>query len=391
MNTNNSLRSMLPTSFGSKKASTNSKASPSWAMDEDDDDSKPRLTRPPGMLLAPAASTKPTISPQTQPRPPAPPAAVDSGFSAFKVASKPVTKPLHEPPSIEKHVDLKPKPKAGLDMPIHPMLLQKAPTLSSATAGSLKASEREEEEEEDDIPGPMPSVSKPGLNTDKDEDDENEDSDDDMVGPMPAPTNADTDEDEEEEEEEDDGEEEIEFPVAQHISLVDHRRTISALALDPAGSRLITGGRDCAVKMWDFHGMSAPFRPFLGMDEPCGGNPIRDLQYSISGDQFLIASGSAQAKLYDRTGNEILWNPENKYKSTHVIPVKSKDRGGRTAITAASYSLDGKLIAAAGQDGELRVWASNGPFIMPSKSIEKAHIPGNVISSINFSLDNTTL
>ena len=101
------------------------------------------------------------------------------------------------------------------------------------------------------------------------------------------------------------------------------QKTISAITIDPAGSRLITGGRDCTVKLWDFNGMLPPFKPFRTLDEPCGGNPvkiilnimtyhiltvsiylkIRDLQYSITGDQFLIASGSAQAKLYDREGS----------------------------------------------------------------------------------------
>jgi WD40 repeat protein len=62
-----------------------------------------------------------------------------------------------------------------------------------------------------------------------------------------------------------------------------------------------------------------------------------------------------------------IWDAEHKWKSTQVIQVKSKERGGRTAITAAAYSLDGRMIAGAGQDGEIRIWASNGSFIMPSK------------------------
>ncbi|KAJ3311891.1 hypothetical protein HDU76_003014, partial [Blyttiomyces sp. JEL0837] len=114
--------------------------------------------------------------------------------------------------------------------------------------------------------------------------------------------------DEEEQEEEEDDEDDIDsniIPVTKEIKLADHRRTISAVTLDPAGARLVTGGRDCMVKLWDFHGMTSTPRPFRSLDEPCGGNPIRDLRYSISGDQFLIASGSSQAKLYDREGSSI--------------------------------------------------------------------------------------
>lgn len=60
------------------------------------------------------------------------------------------------------------------------------------------------------------------------------------------------------------------------------------------------------MKLWDFAGMDgASCKPFKSLVEPCGGNPIRDVQFSCSGDQFLIATGSAQAKLFDRDGNEM--------------------------------------------------------------------------------------
>lgn len=43
---------------------------------------------------------------------------------------------------------------------------------------------------------------------------------------------------------------------------------VSALALDPSGARLITGGYDYDVKFWDFAGMDAALNAFRSL-QPC--------------------------------------------------------------------------------------------------------------------------
>ncbi|KAI9340056.1 transcription factor [Zopfochytrium polystomum] len=220
-------------------------------------------------------------------------------------------------------------------------------------------------------------------------------------------------------------------PVSKQIRLADHRGTVSALSIDPAGSRIVTGGRDYSIRLWDFHGMDTNFRPFRTLSEPCGGYPIRDAKFSITGDRFLVAPGSEQIKLFDREGGKVaeyakgdpylrdqsktkghvaaltsgrwhpndkntfltasldstirIWDVEKFRENAKVITVKSKDRGGKTPVTSATYSLDGRVIACAGLDGCLRLWNANGPFISPTQVLEKAHIPQSTTSSIVFS------
>lgn len=61
-----------------------------------------------------------------------------------------------------------------------------------------------------------------------------------------------------------------------------------------------------------------------------------------------------------------IWDTSDRFKSKTTIVVKSKERGNRTKITNATYSIDGKQIAAAGTDGTINVWATNSNFARPN-------------------------
>ena len=65
------------------------------------------------------------------------------------------------------------------------------------------------------------------------------------------------DEDEEEEEEEEGEREETpvdRIPHSHEVSLAHGDKAITSLALDPSGSRVISGGADYELKFWDFAG-----------------------------------------------------------------------------------------------------------------------------------------
>ena len=97
---------------------------------------------------------------------------------------------------------------------------------------------------------------------------------------------------------------------------------MTALAVDPPGARVITGGYDYDVKLWDFGGMQADFRPFRSF-EPYENYhvsfpkatyehlvlilavQIHDVAWDSTGSNFVVIPGTLTPKLYDRDGNEL--------------------------------------------------------------------------------------
>ncbi|KAG6832215.1 hypothetical protein H0H92_004180 [Tricholoma furcatifolium] len=189
---------------------------------------------------------------------------------------------------------------------------------------------------------------------------------------------------------EDIGDDESQFPITHEILLKDHTKVVSALALDPSGARIVSGSHDYDCKLWDFGGMDMRCKPFKSW-EPAGTYYVHDLKYSNDGQKFLVVSGTTQIKLFDRDGEEQIWDVEHKRKQKTVISVKSKDRGARTKITTCGYSTDGKLIGGVCLDGAFHMWQTSSNFVRPNMSIEGAHNKGTETGSMTFSVDGRTV
>ena len=67
------------------------------------------------------------------------------------------------------------------------------------------------------------------------------------------------------------------LPISSEITLNHGTKPIPAMALDPSGARLLTGGNDYMMKFWDFPGMTQTLEPFRYL-EPQEGHQIRDLR-----------------------------------------------------------------------------------------------------------------
>ncbi len=206
--------------------------------------------------------------------------------------------------------------------------------------------------------------------------------------------------------------------------------------IDQSGARIATGSYDYDVKLWDFGGMSSSFRPFKSF-EPSGSYFVHDVRWAPAGDALLVVSGTAQAKVYTRDGEEPvvykkgdvyirdmkqtaghvseltsghwhphtrnlfltsstdssirLWDVEDRSRQKTVIVVKSKERGTRTRVLKAKFSPDGRHIGAVCHDGALHFWATGTNYTRPNFSIEGAHVRSTETSGLAWSRDNHTV
>lgn len=226
------------------------------------------------------------------------------------------------------------------------------------------------------------------------------------------------------------------LPLDQRVELKDHTKTISALAVDPSGTRVATGSHDYEVKLWDFGGMTQTFRPFKTF-EPAENYPVVQLAFSPVSRNLLCINATTEPRVYDFHGEELatykkgnvymrdmkhtnghvsemtcggwhptdtntfltggsdstirIWDIDFLSSQKIVIVVRSKQRGTKTRVTAATYTPDGGAIVAGCQDGALHVWSTSGSYSRPSASVERAHTVGAGASSIAVANDNVTL
>lgn len=134
-----------------------------------------------------------------------------------------------------------------------------------------------------------------------------------------------------------------------------HRRLVTCLAIDPAGSRCATGGH--YLKQYDFAGMdqlrTGPFQT-LQVQE---GHVIQDVCYSNTGDRLLVATGSAQPKVVSRDGEEVI----QFVRGDMYVNDPARTSGHTAPVTGVSWHpLERDVVLTSSLDGSARIWNLNG-------------------------------
>jgi hypothetical protein len=104
-------------------------------------------------------------------------------------------------------------------------------------------------------------------------------------------------------------------------------QVVSALAVDPSGARVVTGSHDYDVKLWDFGGMDARFKPFKSW-EPAESYHVGASWPSTT---FIDIGVGTRSQVHER-GRQVFgyfW-----YKSSQVV------RTGRGRSVCAPLALD---------------------------------------------------
>jgi len=239
-----------------------------------------------------------------------------------------------------------------------------------------------------------------------------------------------------------------EFPVSHEMVLKTHARAVTTIALDPSGSRLVTGSADCTLKLHDFASMTpTTLRAFKSVDpsaekgsDKTETHPINHVEFNPnSAGKFLCISATSQGKVLNRDGDVLVefkkgdmylrdmnmtkghiseittgtWNPVDKNicvtagtdstlriwdvnfkrEQKHIMVHKSKSAGsaGRTRLTAVAWAnqvqSDKNMLVAAALDGSLVMWSGDGPYSRPAAEIRDAHEPQTWTGGIDISSD----
>jgi len=148
------------------------------------------------------------------------------------------------------------------------------------------------------------------------------------------------------------------LPIS-HTAHINHpvpNSVTSSLSFDSSCSRLALGSTNQSVKLFDFNGMDAshkPFRDFVA-DE---GHPIIALSYSPSGSHLLAVTASAQPRIFDRNGGEVMQFTKGDVYITDV----TKTKGHTAAVTDCMWHpSDKNVMITSSLDGSVRVWKLDG-------------------------------
>jgi eukaryotic-like serine/threonine-protein kinase len=151
---------------------------------------------------------------------------------------------------------------------------------------------------------------------------------------------------------------------------------VRALAFDPEGEKLATGGRNGAVKVWDTHTGAKLF-------EVAGhSGSVVAIAYAPDGKTLATAGGDKTIKLWDAAkggpkltlaGHEsgvygIAFAPTGRYLASggwdHTVRLWDLDSGSQLAkleghtqdVWSVAVNPEGSLIASAGEDQMVRIW-----------------------------------
>ena len=122
-----------------------------------------------------------------------------------------------------------------------------------------------------------------------------------------------------------------------------HRAKMTAMAFDEAGRRLITGGNDGTVRMWNFSNGQC-LRELSGEDFL----EVSSIMFIVAGQNKLVVAGGWNRKV-------VVWRDDAEASSAQSTPERTMS-GHAEDILSIAFSPHHNVLATSGYDGRILVW-----------------------------------
>lgn len=142
------------------------------------------------------------------------------------------------------------------------------------------------------------------------------------------------------------------MPLKSHTELETHIKTVTCLEFDKHCQRLVAGGNDHVLSLWDLESMNSSLKPFRTL-RPIDGQPIVAVSYTSDQERMVVAGGGNQPKVLTRDGREIV---EFVYGDQYLKDLKYT-KGHTSNITQVICDpFEDQICYTSSMDGTLRVW-----------------------------------
>eukprot|EP00914_Ancora_sagittata_P025584 GHVO01050696.1.p1 GENE.GHVO01050696.1~~GHVO01050696.1.p1 ORF type:complete len:643 (+),score=125.85 GHVO01050696.1:40-1968(+) len=136
------------------------------------------------------------------------------------------------------------------------------------------------------------------------------------------------------------------------VSIPSHIKSVSAVSINAAGSRMVTAGFDHEVRMWDFHGMNASMKPFRTFSASAG-HVVQALDFGGPGQNFLGGGGDPVCRIYDHDGKKL----QETVKGDMYVRDLSHTKGHTHAIHDCMWHpIHKEKFLTASMDATVRLW-----------------------------------
>ena len=118
---------------------------------------------------------------------------------------------------------------------------------------------------------------------------------------------------------------------------------VTCVAFVPDGRRVVSGGRDCVLRIWDIISRKCI------KEYPGHGGGILDLAVSNDGQYVATASSDKTIRIWNISENVM----NKRFKPVECLKVLE---GHSEWVRSVSYNIDGNEIVSASDDGTIRIW-----------------------------------